>query len=275
MSFSDKFINLGAPRKIWTVAAINGQRDRLAHLHARIAEGFMPGDRLVYTGNYFCAQSNAHPRAVLNDLLAFRRTLLARPGVMAEDIVFLRGVQEELWNKLQQVQIAQNPQQVIGWIQKSHPEIDILLQDFGTSLTEASLKAREGILNLTRWSTALKARIREDKGAERFFANLRRAAFTDQDGSNDNNTLIVHAGIKPDVPLTEQGDHLWWSNRAFAQMTSRFEPFRTLVRGSDPDGHGVQIGDITVSLDGGCGRGGQLVCAELQANGQVLDLLAV
>lgn len=274
MSFAEKFINLGAPRRIWTIAAINGQRDRLRAIHARVAEGFSAGDRLVYTGNYFCARDKAAPRAVLNDLLSFRRDLLARTGVMAEDIAFLRGVQEELWNKLQQIQMAQSPQQVIGWIEKSYPEMDALLRDFDTSLAEVNLKAREGIMSLTRWSTALKARIREDKGAERFFANLRRAAFTEQIGNSNDNTLIVHAGIRPDVPLTEQGDHFWWSNRAFAQMTERYEPFGTLVRGSDPDGGGVRIGDITISLDGGCGRGGELVCAQLEPNGRVADLIS-
>lgn len=57
-------------------------------------------------------------------------------------------------------------------------------------------------------------------------------------------------------------------------MTAAYSPFRTIIRGSDPQNAGVKLGDITVSLDGGCGRGGELVCAQLSASGAVLDVFA-
>lgn len=271
-SFGEKFSNLGAPRKIWTVAAVHGQRDKLAQVHAKILAEFTPGDRLLYTGNYFCAPRNAKPLETLNDLLAFRRAILAKPGVMAEDIVFLRGVQEELWTKLTQIQMAQSPRQIIDWITQSYPEMDTLLAAYGTSLLEAGRVAREGILSLTRWSGLLKKNLREHPGAEKFFTSLRRAAFTDQRQSNDNNILFVHAGINPTKPLTEQNDQFWWAHKNFAAMQTPYAPFRTVVRGSDPQGGGVQVGDVTVTLDGGSGTGGQLVCAQLTATGDVLDV---
>ncbi len=273
-SFTDKFSNLGAPRKIWTVAAIHGQRDRLARVHDKIDAEFSPGDRLVYTGNYFCAPFAAKPAETLNDLLAFRRQLLAKPGMMADDLIYLRGVQEELWTKLTQVQLAQNPRQIIEWITQTYPEMDTLLAAYGTSLVQAGRVAREGILSLTRWSGALKKSMREQAGAEKFFTALRRAAFTEQRQTNDNNTLFVHAGINPSKPLVEQNDQFWWAHKSFTSMQSPYAPFRTVVRGSDPQGAGVKIGNITVSLDGGCAKGGDLVCAQLTASGEVIDVYA-
>ncbi len=273
-SFSEKFINLGAPRKIWTVAAVHGQRANLARVHEKIFAEFTPGDRLVYTGNYLCAEKGAAPRDVINDLLAFRRKLMAVPGVMAEDIIYLRGVQEELWTKLTQIQMAQSPRQVIEWISQTYPEMDTLLAAYGTSLLEAGRVAREGILSLTRWSGALKKNLREHAGAEKFFTSLRRAAFTDQRQSNDNNILFVHAGINPSKPLMEQNDQFWWAHKNFAAMQTAYAPFRTVVRGSDPQGAGVKVGTVNVSLDGGSGKGGQLVCAQLTPAGDVLDVYA-
>lgn len=273
-SFSEKFTNLGAPRKIWTVAAVHGQCDSLARVHEKIFAEFQPGDRLVYTGNYFCAENGANPKEAIDALLAFRRKLMAVPGVMADDIIYLRGVQEELWTKLTQIQMAQSPRQVIEWISQTYPEMDTLLKAYGTSLLEAGRVAREGILSLTRWSGALKKNQRAHAGAEKFFTSLRRAAFTEQRQSNDNNILFVHAGINPSKPLMEQNDQFWWAHKNFTAMQSPYAPFRTVVRGSDPQGGGVKLGDIHVSLDGGCGKGGQLVCAQLTAGGDVLDVYA-
>lgn len=274
-SFGEKFTNLGAPRKIWTVAAVHGQRESLARVHEKIFAEFTPGDRLVYTGNYLCAQTGASPREVINDLLAFRRKLMAVPGVMAEDITYLRGVQEELWTKLTQIQMAQNPRQIIEWISQAYPEMDTLLKNYGTSLLEAGRVAREGILSLTRWSGALKKHLREHPGAEKFFTSLRRAAFTEQlELAENSNILFVHAGINPSKPLMEQNDQFWWAHKNFAAMQTPYAPFRTVVRGSDPQGAGVKVGNINVSLDGGAGKGGQLVCAQLTAAGDVIDVYA-
>lgn len=274
-AFSDKFSNLGAPRKIWTVAAINGQRTHLRRIHDKILAEFRPGDRLIYTGNYFCATHGSDPRTVIDDILAFRRQLLAKPGMMAEDIIYLRGVQEELWTKLSQIQMAQSPQQIIGWMRENHPEMDALLGAYGTSLEAAGRVAREGILSLTRWSGALKAKLREHAGAEKFFTVLRRAAFTEQaTGAHNDNILFVHAGINPAKSLVEQNDQFWWAYKNFAGMTTPYSPFRTVVRGSDPQGRGVQLGPVSISLDGNCGRGGELVCAQLSPTGDVIDVFA-
>jgi serine/threonine protein phosphatase 1 len=274
MSFGSRFFNLGHPDRIWVISAVHGQLPRLTRIHAALAEKFAPGDKVVYTGNYLCGP-DARPLQTLDALLGFREELLSVPSVEQGDIVHLRGIQEELFSKLLQLQFAQNAEQVVEWVSRHHPDMDCLLAACGTSLGEASRISREGILCLTKWSNAIKARMREHGEAyEHFFTHLRRAAFTDYRESNDNNLLFVHAGLNPHLPLASQGDSFWWASRHFNEIEERYAPFRAVIRGHDPERKGIHVGKATISLDGGCGFGGKLVLAQMSNTGEVLELIA-
>jgi len=48
----EKFARLRRGQRIWAVASIHGESERLGRLHDRIAERFRDGDRIVYLGNY-------------------------------------------------------------------------------------------------------------------------------------------------------------------------------------------------------------------------------
>jgi hypothetical protein len=276
MSFATRFANLGHPNKIWVIAAIHGEAEQLVEVHRALSRRFKPGDRLVYTGNYIGssrAGSTPAGRAALDEILRFQAEMLALPGLKPGDIVYLRGAQEELWGKLLQLPFAQDAGDIVTWIASRHPEVDALLGAYGSSLQDAARIAREGILSLTRWSTALKLRQRE-AGHEAFFLNLRLAAFTEHKTSNDNNLLFVHAGFDPARSLAGQGDGFWWGGKGFNAQAVPYRPFRTVVRGFDPEGQGIYLGNCSVSLDGGCGRGGRLVCAQLSNLGDVLDIFS-
>ncbi len=280
MSFSHKFSNLGHPSRIWTVSAIHGEHGQLVSVHKAVFDRFAPGDRLIYTGNYLGSRY-AKPLETLDELIHFRAALVQRHGVPADDIVFLRGVQEELFAKLQQLQFAPNPSAVVEWMEQKYPDLDSILRAYDSSLAEAARTAREGILNLTRWSNALKTRIRAENGHESFFSDLRRAAFTEHQlkrggAGNDNppsNLLFVHAGIDPARPLDQQGDAFWWASKNFNIMEP-YLPFKSVIRGHDPELQGVQRGKGCLSLAGSCGYGGKLVCAQLSGTGEILEILA-
>ena len=83
MSEREKFAILRKSQRVWAVAAIHGEAARLDALHREIERRFAPGDRLVYLGNYL--GHGAEVRATLDKLLAFRRELIARPGMFAAD----------------------------------------------------------------------------------------------------------------------------------------------------------------------------------------------
>ena len=108
------FATLRGGARIWAIPAVHGEADRLKALHRHISARFQTGDQVAYLGNY-----SGHGRAVretIDELLTFRRSVLARPGSDCTDIVFLRGAQEEMWQKLLQLQFAPNPIEVLHWM---------------------------------------------------------------------------------------------------------------------------------------------------------------
>lgn len=273
MSFHTKFTSLGHPNRIFAVSAVHGEADRLRIIHQKVFDRFSPGDRIVYTGNYF-AGSRAQPMETMDDLLRFRRSLLAQPGVMPGDFVYLRGIQEELWRNLLRLQMSLNAGDTVNWIIKNHPEMDSLLRVYNSSLEEATRVAREGVMNLTRWAATLQNSQRQHPGHEKFFTVLRRAAFTENKHSNDNNLLFVHAGIDPQKPLTDQEDQFWWASKNFNSHPDSFRPFRAVIRGYDPEHQGMHVGQAFISIDSGCGYGGKLTCAEMTASGDIRELIS-
>src|SRR3990172_6601896 len=107
MSKRDKFAVQRRTKRVWAVASIHGEAARLDALHRRLETRFTTGDRLAYLGNYFGRGGGVG--AAVDALLEFRRRLLARPAMFAYDIAYLRGSQEEMWQKLRQPQFAPHP----------------------------------------------------------------------------------------------------------------------------------------------------------------------
>src|SRR3954470_1887701 len=98
MSDTQKFADIGLPKRIWAVGAVHADVERLSALHTDIGRRFTPGDRLVYNGNLIGRGTAV--RETMDELLSFRSSLIAMPGMLAEDVVYLRGAQEEMWQKL-------------------------------------------------------------------------------------------------------------------------------------------------------------------------------
>lgn len=259
------FATLRGGGRIWAVAAIHGEAARLASLHAEIAARFTPGDQVVYLGNYFGVGRAV--RQCIDELLLFRRALLARPDTDCADIVFLRGAQEEMWQKLLQLQFAPNPVEVLRWMVAQG--IEPTIEAYGASTEEAILAARDGVLSLTRWTGQLRQNMRNFDGHTQLVSVLRHAAYTD-----DGALLFVHAGIDTNRPLSAQSDSFWWEGSGFALLSEPYSGFRRVVRGYDRRHGGMQETAHTLSLDGGAGFGGQLMAVLLGPDGTVLDTLA-
>lgn len=267
-SFKSKFTNLGQPSRIWVMSAIYGDLERLIKLHGALFERVRPGDKVVYTGNYL-AGPNAQPVETIDEILYFRRTLLAEPGMEADDFVYLRGAQEDMLNKVMQMQLTLGPKPMMDHIAQRHPEMDVPLRAYGSSLVEATRVARENVLSITRWTADLRMKMRAKRGHEKFFSILRRAAFTENPGDESQNILLVNAGIDPRVPLLNQGDNFWLASKLFTQMTQPYRPFKSVVRGFDPEHQGVRITPIAVSLSDD-----KPLCAEMSPQGEVFNILA-
>jgi hypothetical protein len=272
---SQRFVDLRRPRRIWAVAAVHAEADRLAALHDALGSRFRPGDRLIYLGNLIGRGSQV--TATVEELLMFRRALLAAPGLDASDIVYLRGCQEEMWQKLLQVQLAPNPYDVMAWMLSQG--IGSTLAAYGASEAQALAAARDGVRTVTRFTNTLRVALRAAPGHEALYSALRRAAFTGSPTAaaatpeQPGGVLLVSAGFDPAKALEAQGDAFWWGNAGFAGITQRCGGFQRVVRGYDPAHGGITIGAVTTTLDAGCGFGGPLVCGCLTPSGELLDTL--
>ena len=264
VSESSVFATLRASGRIWAVGAVHGEVERLRALHASLAEDVEAGDQIVYLGDIL--GYGPQVRAAVDEVLSFRRAFIAVPGVEVEDVVFLRGAQEEMWQKMLQLQFAANPTEVLKWM-LDHG-IGPTLAAYGGSAEEGMLAAHDGILSLTKWTSTLRHSMRLLDGHNALMSVLRHAAYTE-----DDSLLFVHAGIDPTRPLAAQMDAFWWDSSGFDHLSAPYAPFRMVVRGRDHLGRGVRVGAYGITLDSGCGLGGPLTAACFGADGRIVHML--
>ena len=258
-------VRLQGARRIWAVGSIHGDAERLIRLHDRMAARFDDQDRVVYLGNYLGRGDRV--AAAVDELLDFRRRVLARPHGFSCDMTYLRGAQEEMWHKLLQLQFAPNPGEVLGWMAREG--IEATVRAYGGEMRQGFAASRDGPRTLTRWTSGLRAAMNAAPGHTALFTSLRHAALTD-----DNQLLFVHAGVDFSRPLTEQRDAFWWGERDIVDLAQPYEGFRRVVCGFDRQRRGLVEREFAVSLDGGAGRGGQLLAAAFAPDGTVIEVLA-
>jgi len=257
-----RFASLVGRRRIWAVSAIHAEVRRLEAIHDTIAKRLQQHDALVYLGNMIGVGPAV--AETVAELLAFRRAFIARHGAFAADLVYLRGSQEEMWQKLLELQFAPNPGEVLGWM-LDHG-LGPTLAAYGAEAQQGLAAARDGAVALTRWTAAVRQAVNAAPGHANLLTALRRAAFT-----AGNELLFVHAGIDPSRPLTAQHDSFWWGGAGFLDLAQPYAGFRKVVRGYDRHHGGVQVTAHAVSLDRGCGSGGPLVCACFDLDGSIVD----
>lgn len=259
---ADFFARLVRSRRIWAIAAIHGEARRLAELHALLAPRLAADDRLVYLGGYLGHGPDV--AGTLDELVAFRRQFLARPGVFLGDIAFLRGSQEEMWQKLLQLQFAPNPGEVLQWM-LDHGVLATLTA-YGGDVRQGQVAARDGARGITRWTASLRVALDARPGHRQLLTGIKRYALTE-----DGGLLFVHAGVDPGKPLDLQRDALWWGGANILELEAPYGGFRRVVRGFDRRHGGFVESPYAVSLDAGSGFGGPLLAACFAPDGSVLD----
>jgi len=250
-------------RRVWAVASVHGEAERLAALHSDLSGRLQFGDRLVYLGNIL--GQGQRVADCVDEVLRFRAEVMARPFGFAGDAAILRGAQEEMWQKLLELQFAPNPREVLAFMRRHG--LDATITAYGGDPKQGEAACREGPLAITRWTTGLRRHVNERSGHAQFMAALRRAAFTDQ-----GTLLFVNAGLDAAKPLDLQGDAFWWSGGAF-ELLEPYETYRRVVRGFDRRHSGLVESAHAVSLDAGSGFGGALLAACFSNDGVIVDRL--
>lgn len=269
-----RFADMGSPRRVFAIPSIHADVNKLNALHENIAGQFSAGDRLVYLGNYTGYGRHAVP--TINNILSFRRFLLSIPGVMPSDIVYLRGTQEEMWQKLLQIQFAPNAPQVLDWMLSQG--LAQTMESYGIDISVAKRVVYEGVIRLSRWTESVRHSIYNHAGHDMFGAQLKRAAFTNcamtQNDGVCSPVLFVNAGIDFTKSLEDQGDSFWWGNPHFKSICSPYGHYQRIIRGYDSNNGGLDLEGIAMTLDGNAGRGGDLVYAEIDPMGEIRNLIA-
>lgn len=257
---------------MWVVGAIHGEAHRLADLHDLLWPRFVDGDRLAYLGNYLGRGRTV--TGTLDELVRFRCAIIGRPSMFASDVAYLRGSQEEMWEKLLQLQFAVNPREVLDWMLTQG--VAATIQAYGGDANRGRIAAREGPMAMGRWTATLRQAMGERPGHRALMSSLRRAAYTD-----DRRLLFVHAGLDPARSLDEQSDALWWGHPGWETLDKPYDGFHQVVRGFDRAARGpshgerqsVIAGPCTLTVDGGCGFGGPLVAVCLTPGGEIVERL--
>ena len=270
MENRQKFAILRATRRVWAVSSIHSQATQLDRLHVALTGRLRFGDRLVYLGNLIGRGGGTI--ATLDALLRFRSLFMARPDAFAADVVLLRGSQEEMWQKLLQLQFATDPRGVLQWMLDQG--LAASLEAYGCAPAEGLREAAAGPRQLTRWTSALRQKIQDHPGHYELLGGLRRAAYTEEN-SGEEGLLFVNAGLDPSRPLETQKDSFWWGSAGFAGMAAPYGGFARVVRGFSSQHPGLELERFTATLDAGCGFGGKLLAACFHLDGSLADHLEV
>lgn len=256
------FARLPAAARIWAIPAIHGEAERLERLAGAILARVRSGDKLVVLGNVI--GRGAQSVAAIDTLLRFRCAYLGLSRMFVHDFVMLRGGQEEMLQKLLELQFAVNPAQVLEWMVAQG--VGATIESYGAKPQEGFVAARQGTMALTRWTGELRGAFRAFPGHQSFMSALKRAAV-----SAERRLLFVCAGLDPAKPLEKQRDTLWWGAAGFARLAEPYDEFAKVVRGYDPSHKGFEARAHALTLDCGAGMGGALVAACLDPEGRILD----
>lgn len=286
-----KFALLRAARRVWAISSIHGDAERLMRLHQQLGNALEPGDRVVYLGNMI--GRGPLVRETVDEILLFRREFLSMRNAFQCDIAYLRGSQEEMWQKLLQLQFASDPRGVLKWMLGQG--LDSTLSSYGFDPEASQHEAGTGPMQLTRWTGRLRQAVQAQPGHYELFGTLRRAAYTEDAATEDPATedpnaedpdtedpnakdrglLFVNAGLDPSRPLETQKDSFWWVSNSFGGIAAPYDGFRRVVRGFAPNHPGLELTDYTATLDGGCGFGGPLMAACFLPHGEAVEQIEI
>ena len=222
MNKESNFIEFENVSRIWAIGSIHSNLHSFKSIKNYILENFKRDDKLVFLGNVIGL--GPHSKETLSSIIDLRFTLMSKYTIKPKEIVFLRGAQEEMFNKLLQLQIAPNPVEIITWLFEHG--VDSTLEAYGFSREEVQNIAASGTVAISKWTSKLNRAILECPGHKEYFLNLRHAAY-----SRSKKILFVNRGVDISRPLSAQNDCFWWGYQNFSKINKAYNTFSRIVRG--------------------------------------------
>ena len=265
MGEKNHFTILSKTNRIWAIGAIHGNMSGLCAIHDEIVKKLCDGDKIIYLGNYFGYGDNI--LSTLEEIFRFRCWFLSIPPLTTcDDIIFLRGRQEEMWQKLRQLHFARKPIDILDWV--CNHGMDKTLNSFNINIEDGYQFAMEGTLSLTQWTTKLKEITSTIAGHDNFLASLKHAVV-----SQNNRLLFLSSGIDISKDLSRQTDSLWWAGKSFSLIDKPYNQFSCIIRGYDPMHSGFIEKIYTLSLDAGDPIKSQPMAVCLSDDGHIQDII--
>ena len=225
MYTQSQFAELKYSKKIWAIGSIHSHIDSFNSIKEYILKHFVYGDKLVFLGNII--GFGKYSTETLSSVISLRNYLLSKFFLKAQDIIFLRGAQEEMFLKLLQLQTAPNPQDIVQWMFEHG--VDKTANSYGFDTNEIINVSTQGTLSISRWTANLNKIIIKYPGHKEYFSNLYHAAFTDT-----KKILFVNRGVDISRPLSAQNDCFWWGYHNFSKLDKPYRTFIKIVRGYEP-----------------------------------------
>ncbi|MBY0427932.1 MAG: hypothetical protein K2Q32_01800 [Alphaproteobacteria bacterium] len=270
----ERLAALGRPQRIWVVGSIYGRYGALCQLHDVLTQRLKAKDRIVYLGNYLGEHSHwtGEGPALIDELVTFRNSVIAIPGLFANDITFLHGRGEDLLQEALRLPFQKNPG---AWLLEAKRHgLECYTAAYGGFDIEGV--AQSGLIGMNKWNHHIKKTIASYAGHAEFFKELKTAAYT-QYRKKQNDMAFVPAGLHPHYSLNVQHELLCWPEEDIHTLTA-YSPFARIVRGQamrqiTPERHRY----VLTLDDGRCSPGGDiggnLYAACISYQGQILEWL--
>ncbi len=228
MTKNNKFQEFKNIDRIWAVGSLHSNMQSFQSIKKYILLNFKKRDKLIFLGNIIGFRD--YSKEIISEVLNLRFSLMANLNIDHEDIVFLRGAQEEMFSKLLQLQIAPNPREIIDWI-FSHG-VDQTIISYNFEPDEFRNIASHGTIQINKLTAKLNQEISKIPGHKEFFSNLKHAAY-----SESKEVLFVNRGVDLSRPLSAQNDCFWWGYQNFSLINKPYNTFKRIVRGYQSNQH--------------------------------------
>ena len=228
MTKNYKFQEFKKTNRIWAVGSLHSSIQSFQSIKKYILLNFKESDKLIFLGNIIGFRDQS--KEIISEVLSLRFALMAKFNLDNEDIVFLRGAQEEMFSKLLQLQIAPNPSEIVEWIFSHGVDQTVISYDF--SPDEFRDIALQGTIQINKLTAKLSRQISETAGHQEFFSNLKHAAF-----SETKEVLFVNRGVDLSRPLSAQNDCFWWGYQNFSLINKPYNTFKRIIRGYQSNQH--------------------------------------
>ena len=263
---NSKFAELEFCNNIWAIGSIHSHRESFENIKKHIIKNFSTNDRIIFLGNIIGVGEFA--QETLSSVIDLRSKLLSKFFLKPDDIVFLRGAQEEMFLKILQLQTAPNPHEILTWMYEHG--VDKTIKSYGLDSHQLIEISTQGTISISKWTSKLNHIIASNIGHKEYFSNLSHAAFP-----KSKMILFVNRGVDITRPLSAQNDCFWWGYHNFSKVNKPYRTFKKIVRGYEPSSRSkmdILKAKIVYSLYEGPLSNNKIIGGLFNDSGNILDL---